>query len=67
MLQWSTGRCQGITLIRVVESADITPEPHDDEREAILAALAVDAAARPSASDWAEAVLPGRDGEDDAP
>jgi hypothetical protein len=52
----------------VVEPVDITPEPDEDEREAIIAALAAaDAATQPAASDWADGVLPGRDGEDGAP
>ena len=67
MFSSSTGRCQGITLIRVLECADITPEPDEDEREAILAALAADAATQPPASNWGRALLPGRDGDDDAP
>ena len=50
-----------------MESADITPQPDEGEREAILAALAADAATRTVASDWAEALLPGRASEDDAP
>ena len=52
----------------MVEPVDITPEPNEDEREAIRAALAAaDAAARPAVSDWAEALLPARNGEDGAP
>jgi len=52
----------------VGESADITPEPGEDEREAILAALAADdAPTRPAASGWAGTLLPVRDGEDAAP
>jgi hypothetical protein len=51
----------------VVQSVDITPEPDEDEREAILAALGAYAASWRVASDWAEALLPGRDGDDDAP
>jgi hypothetical protein len=51
-----------------VEPVDITPEPDEDEREAILAALAAaDAAAQPAVSDWAEPLLPARNGEDGAP
>jgi len=50
-----------------MEAADITPQPDADEREAILAALATDGAARPAASEWAEALLPVRDGGDGAP
>jgi hypothetical protein len=52
----------------VVESADITPEPDEDERAAVLAALAADAAAaQRGASPWAETVLPKPEGEDGAP
>ena len=58
---------EGITLIRVVESADITPKPDEDERKAILAALADEAAGPPSVSDWAAGALPRREGEDDSP
>ena len=58
---------QGITLFWVVQPADITPEPDDDERKAILAALADEEASPASASDWAVGALPRRDGEDDAP
>lgn len=50
----------GITLFWVVQSADITPEPDEDEREAILAALAEEEATPPPA-------LPRRDSEKDAP
>jgi hypothetical protein len=57
-----------ITLFWVVEPVDITPEPSEEEREAILAALAAaDAAKQPAVSDWAEALLPARNGEDGAP
>jgi hypothetical protein len=51
-----------------VEPVDITPEPDEGEREAILAAMAAaDAATQPGVSAWAEALLPGRIGEDGAP
>jgi hypothetical protein len=42
---------------------EITPEPTEEERAAIEAALAQDALRAPSA--WAEAVLPRRDGDDE--
>jgi hypothetical protein len=59
---------EGITLIRVVEFADITPKPDEDERKAILAALADEEAAAPlSGSDWAAGALPRRESEDDTP
>ena len=68
MLGPSTEPLEGITLFRVVEPADITPEPDEEEREAILAALAADAAAAaPAASGWADALLPARDGEGGEP
>jgi hypothetical protein len=52
----------------VAKPVDITPEPDEGEREAILAALAAgDAATQPGVSAWAEAVLPARNGEDGAP
>ena len=52
----------------MVESVDITPEPSEDEREAILAALAgAEAATQPAVFDWAEALLPARNGEDGSP
>jgi hypothetical protein len=66
MLLSSAAAREGITLIRVMD-ADIRPEPDEAEREAILAALAADAAAARPASEWAEALLPGRDGKDGAP
>jgi hypothetical protein len=50
-----------------MEAVDITPEPAAEEREAILAAVAADGAARPADSEWAEALLPVRDGGDGAP
>jgi hypothetical protein len=48
-----------------VESPRITPEPDDAEREAILAALAAEKTERPTASRWAETLLPARSGEED--
>jgi hypothetical protein len=45
----------------VVESVQITPEPNEDERAAILAALAAEAAERKTAVfEWAAALLPDR-------
>jgi hypothetical protein len=68
MFRPSTGPLEGITLFRVLEPPDITPEPDEEEREAILAALAADAAApTPAASGWADALLPARDGEGGEP
>jgi hypothetical protein len=51
---------RGITLFWVVQSVEITPEPDEDEREAILAALADEEATH-------SPVPPQRDGVDDAP
>jgi len=56
---------RGITLVWVVESVHITPEPDDDERRAIVEALAAEAAERES-SPWADALLPNREGEEDS-
>jgi len=68
MSRSSAGLLYGITLSWVVEHVDITPEPDEDERAAILAALApADAATQPAVSEWAQALLPARDGEDGAP
>jgi hypothetical protein len=39
---------------------EIEPEPDEDERRAILAALAAEDAERAVGSAWAEASLPGR-------
>jgi len=50
-----------------VTPLQITPEPDEAEREAILAALAAEEMERPTASCWAEALLPARNGEDGAP
>ncbi len=46
---------------------EITPEPDDDERRAILAALAAAALEQGRDSSWAQALLPRRDGEEPAP
>jgi hypothetical protein len=47
-----------------VTSVEITPEPDEAERKAILAALAEEEADRPAESAWAEALLPNHaDGE----
>jgi hypothetical protein len=42
----------------------ITPEPDEAERNAILAALAAEEAERPAISEWVAAVLPDRGDED---
>jgi hypothetical protein len=56
----SAGMGEGITLFWVVQLVEITPEPDEEERQAILAALADEEATRSPA-------LPRRDAEDDAP
>jgi hypothetical protein len=48
-------------------SHEITPEPSDEEREAILAALAAQQEERQSGSSWSDALLPGRGGEEAEP
>ena len=40
---------------------EITPEPDEAERKAILAALAEEDADEPGGSAWADALLPGHD------
>jgi hypothetical protein len=58
---------QGITLIPGVDPLQITPDPTEAERDAILAALAAEEAQRPAVSAWADALLPPRGGEDGEP
>jgi hypothetical protein len=48
-----------------VESPRISPQPDEAEQEAILLALAAEEAERPTATAWAEALLPTRIEEDD--
>jgi hypothetical protein len=43
---------------------EITPEPEQAEREAILAALAAEARERAASSEWGAALLPTRDQEE---
>jgi hypothetical protein len=43
---------------------EITPEPDDAERKAILAALAAERADEPAVSEWAGALRPARDEEE---
>jgi len=50
-----------------MESPEITPEPDEAERQAIVAALADEERERPNGSAWAEAVLPARVWESDEP
>jgi hypothetical protein len=45
----------------------ITPEPDEAEREAILAALAAEEDERPATSEWAASLLPARDEEEWGP
>jgi hypothetical protein len=42
----------------------ITPEPGEAERKAILAALAAEEAERPAISEWGAALLPDREDEE---
>jgi len=63
----SAGQRRGITLIRVVKSVEIRPEPDEDERKAILAALEAEAEAQVEASGWAALLLPARNGDDGSP
>jgi hypothetical protein len=46
---------------------EITPEPSEEERQAILAALASEEAERADGSRWAKALLPSRSDEPDEP
>ena len=46
---------------------EITPEPDEGERKAILAALAADDGEQPAASKWAAALLPARNDEEPEP
>ncbi len=45
----------------------ITPEPDESERTAILAALAAEEAENTAVSEWAAALLPARDGTEHDP
>lgn len=45
----------------------ITPEPDEAERKAILAALAAEEAEQPAPSEWVAALLPARDDEEREP
>ena len=46
---------------------EITPEPDEAERQAILAGLAADEGEQPAASEWAAALLPARNDEEPEP
>ena len=46
---------------------EITPEPDEETRRAILAALAEDEFEHPAASAWAEQILPRREDEQPSP
>ena len=46
---------------------EISPEPDDAERAAIVAALAADGAEQQRLSPWAQSVLPERSAEADEP
>ncbi len=49
-----------------MQTTHITPEPDEAERKAILAALAAEEAEQSGISEWAAAILPGRDDEERA-
>jgi hypothetical protein len=51
----------------VEPSYEITPEPTEEERAAILEALAAEQSDRRPASPWSDALLPTRDGEENEP
>jgi hypothetical protein len=51
----------------VEPSYEISPEPSEAERAAILEALAAEEAERRGASPWSDALLPARGGEEDEP
>jgi hypothetical protein len=53
---------RAFTLFQVVP-VQITPEPDEAERRAILAALAAEEAEQPEAAEWAVALLPAREDE----
>jgi hypothetical protein len=59
-------RCPSGLYPLLVVSVQITPEPNEAEREAILAALAEEAV-QPGASEWATALLPARDDDEREP
>jgi hypothetical protein len=44
-----------------VTPVQITPEPEEEERKAILAALTAEEAEQPAVSKWAATLLPTRD------
>jgi hypothetical protein len=46
---------------------EITPEPDEAERQAILTALAADESEQPAASEWPAALLPARNDEEPDP
>jgi hypothetical protein len=51
----------------VDSSYEISPEPSEQERAAILEALAAEEAQFRGASPWSEALLPARGGEENEP
>ena len=53
-------------LVLVVVEVEITPEPSEEERRAILAALAEEEAGPRPDSAWTRSLLPPRAGEADA-
>lgn len=48
-------------------SYEITPEPSEEERAAIVEALAAEESERRRVSAWADALLPARGAEEDGP
>jgi len=63
----SAGVAQGISLFFVQPCYEITPEPSEEERAAILAALSAEQDEHRSGSSWSNALLPTRGGEEDEP
>jgi len=63
----SAEAAQGISLFSVEASYEITPEPSDEQRAAILAALAAEQDERRTGSSWSDALLPARSADDDEP
>jgi len=51
----------------LVVSSQITPEPDEAERRAILEALAAEDAEQPAVSEWAAALLPAREDSENEP
>jgi len=54
---------RAFNLFQVLPVQQITPEPDEAERKAILAALAAEEAEQRGASEWAAALRPAREDE----